>query len=133
VAALSDAQQAFLRDNPFVGVVTTVRADGGLHSTVVWVDVENGDALFVTLRGRAKEVHLAHDPRVSLLVADPGNPYRWLAVSGTAEISEGRAEERLDVAARTYLGRDAYPWRQPGQVWVECRIRADRIETTGLE
>jgi len=130
---LDDAQVAFIRDNAFVGAATTVRADGGLHTTVVWVDVEDGDAVFTTLRSRAKGRHLERDPRVSLLVVDPANTYRWLAVSGTAELSEERAESRLDAYARRYLGRDAFPWRQPGQVWVDCRIRADRIESTGVE
>jgi hypothetical protein len=40
MAQLTDAQLAFLRDNPFVGVVTTLRADGSPHSTVVWIDAD---------------------------------------------------------------------------------------------
>jgi PPOX class probable F420-dependent enzyme len=133
MASLDDAQLRFLRDNAFVAVVTTVRADGGLHSTVVWVDVEERDAVFLTLRSRAKAIHLARDPRVSLLVADPANTYRWLAVSGRAELSEEKADARLDVVARKYLGRDEFPWRRPGEVWVDCRIRAERIEAAGIE
>ena len=33
MAQLSDAQRAFVQDNPFVGTVTTLRADGSPHST----------------------------------------------------------------------------------------------------
>src|SRR3954471_11914955 len=133
VQRLSVSQAAFLRDNPFVGAVTTVRADGGLHTTVVWVDAEDGNAVFTTQRTRAKGRHLAHDPRVSLLVVDPANTYRWLAVAGRAELSEDHADARLDAYARRYLGRESFPWREPGQTWVDCVIGADRIEASGIE
>jgi PPOX class probable F420-dependent enzyme len=132
MAVLTRAQSDFLAQ-PFVGVVTTVRFDGRLHSTVVWVGVEDGDAVFATLRSRAKARHLERDPRVSLLVADPANPYRWMSVSGTAELSEEGADALVDRLATKYLGRDEYPWRRPGQTWVAVRIRSDRIETTGVE
>ena len=51
---LTEAQRAFLRDNAFSAVVTTLRADGSPHSTVVWVDEEDGDLVFNTAEGRAK-------------------------------------------------------------------------------
>ena len=41
MAKLSEKQLQFL-ENPYVGVVTTLREDGSPHSTVVWVDVEDG-------------------------------------------------------------------------------------------
>lgn len=129
---LTPAQVAFL-DNPFVATVTTVRRDGSLHSTVVWVGVEDGDVVFNTLRGRAKERHLSANSRVSLLVVDPANAYHWLAVDGTAELDEAGAEERIDRLSRKYLGRDTYPWRSPEQRWVGVRIRAERIDTAGIE
>ena len=132
MATLSAAQGAFL-ENPFVGIVTTVRRDGSLHTTVVWVDADDGDVVFNTVRGGAKERHLTADPRVSLLVLDPGNMYRWLAVEGTAELSEERADERIDRLSQKYLGQDVYPWRRPGMRRVDVRIRARRIETTGLD
>jgi PPOX class probable F420-dependent enzyme len=132
MASLTAAQRAFLDENPFVGVVTTVRADGLLHSTVVWVGTDGGDAVFTTLRTRAKARHLERDPRVSLLVADPGNPYRWLALSGRAEVAEEGADEQVDRLAAKYMG-EGWEWRRPGQAWVRCRIRAERIDTTGVE
>ena len=116
MASLSDAQLEFLRDNPFVGVVTTVRPDGSLHSTVVWVDVEDGDPVFLTTRDRAKFRHLEHNPQVSLLVADPSNTWRWVSVSGTVELSEEKAVPRVDklvgpgnayvAAAKALVARD---------------------------
>jgi PPOX class probable F420-dependent enzyme len=131
VAQLTDAQVEFLA-NPFVGVVTTVRADGSLHTTAVWVGADAGDVVFTTLRGRAKERHLSRDPRVSLMVVDPANFYRWLTLDGSAEGTEEGADEWLDRLAGKYLGRDAYP-RQPGEQWLTFRIRAERIEDQGID
>jgi PPOX class probable F420-dependent enzyme len=132
VASLSDAQREFVDRNAFPGIVTTVRPDGGLHSTVVWVGTDGGDVVFTTLRSRAKARHLERDPRVSLLVVDPADQYRWLSLSGTAELSEHGAAARMERLAKKYMGPDAEPWTPPGQTWVECRIRADRITTAGV-
>ena len=133
MASLSDAQLEFLRDNPFVGVLTTVRADGSLHSTVLSIDVEDGDPVFLTTRSRAKFRHLERDPRVSLLVVDPAHAGRWVSVSGTVEISDEQADARVDKLARKYLGQDEYPWRRPEDVWVDCRIRPGRVVNAGVE
>ena len=132
MTTLSPAQRAFL-ENPFVATVTTVRAEGSLHSTVVWVDTREGDVLFNTDLGGAKARQLAADPRLSLLVVDPADMYRWLAVEGPAELSEDGADEQLDRLSGKYLGQDVYPWRRPGQRRVNVRIHADRIESVGIE
>jgi PPOX class probable F420-dependent enzyme len=132
MAALTDAQRAFL-ERPFVGTVTTVRPDGSLHTTVVWVGVEGEDVVFNTLRGRAKARHLEADPHVSVLVLDPANTYRWLVVEGRAELTAEGAEERLDAFSSRYLGKETYPWRSAGQEWVTARIRPERIETVGID
>jgi hypothetical protein len=42
MAKLKEKQEQFLAENPFVGTVTTLRPDGSPHSTIVWVDVEDG-------------------------------------------------------------------------------------------
>ena len=79
---LTRAQREFL-ENPFVGVVTTLHADGSPQSTVVWVDVDDEGPSFNTAYGRVKPRNLARDPRVSLVVVDPNDPYRWVKVNGT--------------------------------------------------
>jgi PPOX class probable F420-dependent enzyme len=130
MANLTDAQAEFLA-NPFVGVLTTLRADGSPHATAVWVDVDGRDVVFTTLRGRAKERNLSRDSRVALMVVDPADFYRWVTLDGSAEGTELGADEWLNRLARKYLGRDAYP-RQTGERWLCFRIRADRIEDQGI-
>jgi PPOX class probable F420-dependent enzyme len=129
VATLTGAQRAFLLD-AYPGTVTTLRRDGSLHSSVVWVDEEDGDVLFNTLIGRAKERHLRRDPRASLLVIDPANQYRWLSVSGNATLTTDRAVEHMDKLWRRYAGAPFPPDRPRERVIV--RIRPDRIDSAGL-
>ena len=133
MAKLGEKQRSFLDENPFVGTVTTLRADGSPHSTIVWVDVDDGKVSFNTARGRAKTEHLDKDPRASLLVVDPNNTYKWVAVSGPAEVTESGADAQIDKLAKKYLGKDEYPWRKPEEQRINVRIRPDRVETTGLD
>ena len=132
MAALSDKQRAFL-EQPFVGEVTTLRGDGSPHSTVVWVDVDTDVVMFNTVVGRAKERHLSKDSRASLIVVDPGNAYKWLSISGTAELTTDGADAQIDKLAKKYLGQDEYPWRNPEEQRITVRIRPDHIEATGLD
>ena len=132
MAELDTKQQEFL-DNPFVGIVTTLRGDGSPHSTVVWVDRENGGVSFNTARGRAKERHLNQDPRVSLLVVDPQNSYRWVAITGTAELTDEGADDQIDKLAKKYLGQDSYPWRSPDEQRVKVRITPEKLDGSGLD
>jgi PPOX class probable F420-dependent enzyme len=133
MATLGEKERRFIDENPFVGVVTTLRPDGSPHPTVVWVDTEDGAASFNTIRGRAKERHLKADPRVSLLVLDPQNPFRWVAVSGRARLVDESADAQIDKLAKKYIGKDEYPWRQPDQQRVKVLIEPENVESTGLD
>jgi PPOX class probable F420-dependent enzyme len=133
MAKLKDSQKRFLDENPFVGVITELRKDGSPHSTVVWVDVEDGKVSFNTARGRAKPLNLERDPRASLLVIDPNDPYRWLAVSGRAELTEEGADEQIDKLAKKYIGKDKYPWRRHDETRVKVLIEPEKVDGRGLD
>src|SRR3954451_12425897 len=132
MATLDEKARTFL-EQPFVGEVTTLRADGSPHSTVVWVDVDSDVVMFNTAVGRAKEKHLRKDPRLALIVVDPENAYRWVALSGTAELTTDGADDQIDKLAKKYLGQDEYPWRNPEEQRITVRIRPERVEATGLD
>jgi PPOX class probable F420-dependent enzyme len=133
-AQLDDKQKRFIGDNPYVGIVTTLRADGSPHSTVVWVDVtDDGTLSFNTARGRAKDTNLERDPRLSLVVVDPNDAYKWVAVTGRGELTEENADPQIDRLAKKYLGADEYPWRDPNQTRVSVRITPERVESSGLD
>jgi PPOX class probable F420-dependent enzyme len=133
VTRLTEKEREFL-ENPFVGVVTDLRPDGSPHSTIVWVDVDgDGRVSFNTAYGRAKPRHLAADPRLSLTVVDPADPYRWLSLEGRAELVDEGADAQIDRLAKKYLGTDTYPWRRPDERRVTVRITPTRIESRGLD
>lgn len=129
---LTEAQRAFL-ENPFVGVLTDLRPDGSPHSTVVWVDADDDGVLFNTAYGRAKPTYIAGDARVSLVVVDPGDPYRWLSVSGTATLIDEGADGHIDRLAKKYIDADSYPFRQPGEQRVTVRITVEKVDGRGLD
>lgn len=133
MATLTDDQRTFIRDNAYAAVVTTLRKDGSPHSTVVWIDEENGDVVFNTARGRAKDIHLKNDPRVSVMVVDPTNQYKWVAVSGRGEMTEEGADASIDHLAKKYLDADSYPYRTPEETRVIVRIAPEKVDSSGFE
>ena len=130
--SLTDEQRTFL-EQPNYATVTTLREDGSPHTTVVWVDVDDDGPSFNTAAGRAKPRHIERDPRVSLLVVDPEDQYKWLAISGRAEITTDGADGQIDRLAKKYLGQDEYPWRKPGETRLTVRIRPERVDSYGLD
>src|SRR5947209_18819370 len=132
MAALTQKARAFL-EQPFVGEVTTLRDDGSPPTTVVWVDVDTDEVIFNTAVGRAKERHLRKDPRASLIVVDPQDPYKWVAVSGRAELTTEGADAEIDKLAKKYLGKDEYPWRNPEEQRVKVRIRPEHVDSSGFD
>jgi PPOX class probable F420-dependent enzyme len=132
MAELTEQHREFL-ENPYTGVATTLRADGSPHSTVVWVDVDERGLSFNTASGRAKPRHLERDPRVALTVVDPQNAYRYVSVSGRAELTEEGADAQIDRLAKKYLGKDEYPWRTPAETRISVRITPEKIHSYGLD
>ena len=132
-ATLAKEQLRFLGENPFVGVVTTLRPDGSPHSTVVWVDVEDGLPSFNTEEGRAKLRDVDDDPRLALLVLDPSDPYKGVAVDGTADTTTAGAREQIDKLSKKYLGKDRDPWHNPEKKRVKVLIRPAHVDSSGFD
>jgi PPOX class probable F420-dependent enzyme len=133
MAKLGEKPRKFLDESPYVGVVTTLREDGSPHSTIVWVDVEGDKVSFNTARGRAKPKHLEHDPRASLLMVDPNDAFKWVAVSGPVEMTQDGADAQIDKLAKKYLGKDEYPWRNPEETRVKVLIQPEKVDATGFD
>ena len=131
VKDLSARERAFL-ENPYVGVVTDLRPDGSPHSTVVWVDVDDDGPSFNTAWPRAKPRYLDVDPRVSLVVLDPQDPYRWIAITGMTTMTDDGANDQIDRLSKKYTGREKYANHREGETRVSVRISPSWIESRGL-
>ena len=133
MAKLGEKPRKFLEESPYVGVVTTLRVDGSPHSTIVWVDVEGDKVSFNTALRRAKPKHLEHDPRASLVMVDPSDSFKWVAVSGPVEVTEEGADAQIDKLAKKYLGKDEYPWRNPEETRVKVLIKPEKVDASGFD
>ncbi len=112
--------------------VATLRRDGSVHLAPVWVDVENGMPVLNTAEGRAWPKNLERDPRVTLTVQNIENPYEYVEIRGrVAERSHEGAEAHIDKLAKKYLGKDSYPFRQPGERRVIIRVEPETVRVQG--
>jgi len=103
--------------------LATVMADGSPQVTPVWFDYANGAIRVNTAKGRVKSRTLRPGAPVALAIMDPDNPYRYVQIRGRVRsATEQGADAHIDALAKKYLGKDTYPFRQPGEVRVMYEI-----------
>ena len=108
--------------------LATLMPDGQPQVSPVWIDFDGRHVVFNTARDRQKDRNLRRDPRVSLSILDPENPYRYLEIRGrVAEVTEEGADAHIDRLAKKYLSLDTYPYRQPGEVRVIFKIAPEHV------
>jgi PPOX class probable F420-dependent enzyme len=125
---LDDEIKAILR-GPNFAHIGTVNPDGTPQVNPVWVDVEGDRPVFNTVVGRQKERNLRRDPRVTLELLDPDNPYGYVEIRGTVELTEVGAEDQIDALSRKYTGRD-YQWRKPGQRRIKVYVNPTKVHSS---
>ena len=84
----------------------TLMPDGRPQVTPVWCDFDGEHVIFNSAKGRQKDRNVRRDPRVSLAIIDPDNPYRYLEIRGrVVEITEDGADEQHQQAGQEISGR----------------------------
>ncbi len=112
--------------------LATLMPDGRPQVTPVWCDYDGSHILVNSAKGRVKDRNMRRDPRVSLAIIDPDNPYRYLEVRGhVVDVTEGGASDHIHKMAKKYLGVDKYPYAQPGEVRVLYKIAPERVSSMG--
>jgi len=112
--------------------LATVMPDGSPQVTPVWFLYENGKFTVNTARGRIKDRNMTQNARVALSIVDPDNPYAHLAVRGKiVRATEEGASASINRLTKKYLGKDQYPFGQPGEVRVLYEIEPTSISTMG--
>jgi PPOX class probable F420-dependent enzyme len=107
-------------------VLSTVNPDGAPQSSVIWAKHDGGDIVFSTIRGRRKTRNMERDPRVSLCVYDPADPYRYVEVRGTVGLSEEGGPELINELSLAYDGTP-FVEKIPGVTRVVCRVTATKV------
>jgi PPOX class probable F420-dependent enzyme len=114
-----------LLDKRAFAVVATVNSDGSPQASVIWATCEGDEVVFSTIRGRRKTRNMERDSRVSFLVYDPADPYRYVEVRGTVTLTEEGGDALIDQLCRAYQG---VPWpTRPGEIRVVCRLTPSHV------
>jgi PPOX class probable F420-dependent enzyme len=116
-----------LISRPVLANVATVDEHDHPQLTPVWIDLEDGELVFNTAKGRAKERNLSRNPSVAVSVVDPDDPYNVVVVRGKVEPTEEGADAHIDALAKKYLGVEKYPMRKPGEVRVKYRVHPEHV------
>jgi len=123
MAAIPDKYLDLLQHKKAFANLATLMPDGSPQVTPVWIDYANGAIRFNTAKGRVKARNLKVGSPVALAIMDPDEPYRYLQVRGRVRrVVEEGADAHIDSLAKKYLGKDKYPFRQPGEVRVMYEI-----------
>lgn len=110
----------------------TLMSDGSPQVTPVWFDYDGHHIRINSALGRVKDKNIRRDPRVSLAILDPDNPYRYIQIRGkVVDITQKGADDHIDSLAQKYLGQAKYPYRQPGEVRVVYKIEPETVQTMG--
>jgi len=109
-ADLLDAQIASL---------TTIGADGFPQSTVVWFLNDEGKIKISLSNTRLKTKNMLKRPKVSLLIIDPDNPYRYLEVRGTVTATPDPDYTFAKKVGAKYGGADLSAYDEPGSTRLE--------------
>ena len=113
-----------LLEQPIFASLATIGPDGHPQVTVIWLHVEGDKVVFNTAEGRAKHRNMVADPRVTVMLLDPENGYRYAELRGTVEVTTDGADQSIDELAQKYLGTD-YPFRRYGETRVKVLMNVN--------
>jgi PPOX class probable F420-dependent enzyme len=123
MATIPDGFLDLMQDKKAFANLATVMADETPQVTPVWFDYTGALVRVNTAKGRVKSRTLRPGAPVALAIMDPDNPYRYLQIRGrVSSATEQGADAHIDSLAKKYLGKDSYPFRQPGEIRVMYEI-----------
>ena len=99
--------------------LTTILPSGHPQTQVMWVDANEQHLLVNTEVHRQKFRNVEHDPRVTIMIWDKEDPYRFVEVRGEVveKVKGPDARKHIDELSQKYRGTP-YP---------QTRIRSERV------
>jgi PPOX class probable F420-dependent enzyme len=107
----------------------TIGPRGEPHSSPVWYEWDGAHLLFSHTKSRQKYRNLMRDPRISLSITDPDDPYRSVEIRGSARITDDPEGSLIHHLAHRYRGVECYEGELEGRVVVE--VAPERVTTWG--
>ena len=114
-----------------VGVLGTIGASGRPQLSAIWFLAE-GDTVKLSLNtSRQKVKNLQANPACSLLIVDPGNPYRTVELRGDAQIAPDPDYEFAKKLGAKYGGADLSEHDGPDDLRLVVTIVPTRVTVWG--
>lgn len=114
------------------GHVATIGPKGEPQSSPVWLEFDGQYVKFSNLKSRQKYRNLKRDPRVSISILDPDDPYRYIEIRGIAErIEDDEGNAFINAMAKKYIDKDVYPWHQEGEERVVIFVKPHANSSMG--
>lgn len=104
-AELSDALKKYLDEEKVFATAATIGSNGQPHLTVIWLKRDGDDLLFSTTTDRQQGKNLVRDPRITVLINPPDNPYVYAEIRGTATITPDPDKTLPDELSAKYTGQ----------------------------
>lgn len=112
--------------------LATIMPDGTPQVTPVWFDYRDGKVRVNSAKGRVKARNMKENAPVALSILDPDNPYRYIQIRGrVGRATEDGASAHIDSLAKKYLGKEKYPFGQPGEVRMLFEIEPSAVQAVG--
>ena len=122
-----------LLTRPIVASLATTMADGTPQVTPVWFSYADGLFYVNAATGRIKDRNIQARPYVALLITDPANAYRYVAVRGpivAIDIGDiGRAH--INMLSERYFGRPIYRSDDPNEVRARYTLQPAHVNCMG--
>ncbi len=91
--------------------VATIGPNGEPQVNPVWFDWDGSHLRFGVTMQRQKYRNLRKNPRISISIVDPANPYRYLEIRGEVVRFEPDADSTfVNSLAKKYMGLDEFPY-----------------------
>jgi PPOX class probable F420-dependent enzyme len=116
--------------NAQIGVLGTIGTSGRPQLSATWF-LADGETVKISLNTtRQKVKNLRAEPKVSFLIFDPANPYKYVELRGDAEITPDDDYAFANQVGAKY-GSDLRDRDQPGETRVVVAIKPTRVVAWG--
>ncbi|MFI6363711.1 PPOX class F420-dependent oxidoreductase [Nocardia sp. NPDC050630] len=103
-AVLSEELKKYLDESKVFATAATIGPNGQPHLTVIWLERDGDELLFSTTVDRQQGKNLARDPRITVMINPPDNPYVYAEIRGTATITPDPDRALPDKLSHRYNG-----------------------------
>lgn len=117
-----------LIDNQVFASIATTNPNGAPQSSVIWLKRDGDDIVFSTIEGRRKTLNMQRDPRISIIIFDPMDPYRYAEIRGAVTMTTEGGPELIQELSHMYEDKPFHE-HNPANVRLVCRLTPTKVIT----